>query len=139
MFDDDDDFQQERAEDCDPLIRKDEHIVHSALRKSGAESDRVLKGSNPTRIKLDMSDSGYGSEIGTPGMDVYQVPNDERRGGSSPDRLDGWKPERGVKYCLQLYCQRPGVCSRGRQEEGSGTCYGNTKASQLVIDHRSYF
>ncbi|KAJ9101760.1 hypothetical protein QFC21_003099 [Naganishia friedmannii] len=112
MFDDDESQKGRPAP-----VRVDDQIPHSVIRDSRIESAGVATVSFPGRIKLDMSDSGYGSELGTAGMDVHQVPIKDSRRSSSPERGDGWKSERGVKYCLQLYCQQPGVCKEGGEQE----------------------
>ncbi|KAJ9116966.1 hypothetical protein QFC22_004624 [Naganishia vaughanmartiniae] len=120
MFDDED-IQNVKAGNHEPHIFSTEgHVLHSANHDPGDEINGVATASSPGRFKLDMSDSGYGSEFGIPGMDVHQVPSSDLRlsRSSSPERIEGWKPERGVKYCLQLYCQQPGVC-KGDQDEGS--------------------
>jgi hypothetical protein len=123
MFDDDDSQKISEGKREPPTIRMDDQILYSNVRDPRDESNSMATASSPNKIKLDTSDSGYGSELGIAGIDVHQVPTDERRMSHSSESTDGWKPERGVKYCLQLYCQQAVVCRGGGEQDGGSGSY----------------
>ncbi|KAJ9113825.1 hypothetical protein QFC19_000018 [Naganishia cerealis] len=106
MFDDED--SQERREE----------ILES-------QSNEITSGAAPPSAisKLETSDSGYGSECSTtPWIDVYHVKSDGLHRISNPREAVARKSEAGVKHCLQLHCQRTGICKGGEgQRHGAGT------------------